>query len=141
MVPTGRDIVEDRRVGVQRGVDEADGGLSGIDALLVDERDDAAERGRRGRGAVDQAQAAVDGDDVVGAVGRHVRVATHRLRVVVLRRRVAGLVVGKVGFHGRGLVGWQGEDVAEAAAGVDDCLAGFLGRGHAGAGHDLRRAD
>lgn len=140
MVPARRDVVEDGGVGVEGGVDEADGGLAAVDALLVDEGDDAAERGGGGRGAVDEAEAAVDGDDVVGAVGGDVRVAADGLRVVVLGGRVAGFVVGEVGFHGGGLVGWQREDVAEAPAGVDDCLAGFFGGGHAGAGDDLRGA-
>ncbi len=38
-------------------------------------------------------------------------------------------MVGEVGCHGGGLVGGEGEDVAEAAAGVDDCFAGFFGVG------------
>ena len=139
MVPARRDVVEDRGVGVERGVDEADGTLAGIDALLVDERDDAAECGRGGRGAVHEAEAAVDRDDVVGAVGGDVGVAAHGLRVVVLGCCVAGVVVGVVGFDGGGLVGWHGEDVAETAAGVDYCFAGFFGGGHAGSGDDLSR--
>ena len=141
MVAARGDVVEDGRVGVERGVDETDGRFARVDALLVDERDDAAECGRGGRGAVDEAEAAVHRDDVVGAVGRDVRVAPHGLRVVVLRGGVAGFVVGEVGFHGAGLVGWEREDVAETAAGVDDCFAGFFGAGHAGAGDDLRGAD
>ena len=38
------------------------------------------------------------------------------------------------------MVGWDGEDIAEAAAGVNDGLAGFLGCGDAGTWDDLRRA-
>ena len=61
--------------------------------------------------------------------------------VVVLGGGVAGLVVGEVGGDGGGLVAGFGEDVAEAAAGVDDRFAGLFGGGDAGAGDDLRRAD
>ena len=108
--------------------------------MLVDEGDDGTKRGRRSRGAVYQAERAVDRDDVVRAVGRDVGVASGRLRVVVLSRGVGRLVVREVGSHGRGLVRWLGEDVAEAAAGVDDGLAGFLGCRDAGTRDDLGRA-
>lgn len=37
----------------ENGVDEADGGLAGIEASLVDEGEDAAYDGRRSRGAVE----------------------------------------------------------------------------------------
>lgn len=138
MVPTRGDVVEDRGVRIERRVDEADGCLSSIDTLLVDERDDAAESGRRGRGAINQADTAVDSDSIVCAVRGYVRVASHGLRVVVLRGGVGWLVVCEVGCDGRGLVGWHGEDVAEPTAGVDDGFAGFLGCGDAGAWDDLR---
>lgn len=67
--------------------------------MLVDERDDATECRRRGRGAVDQADTAVDRDGIVRAVGGYVGVAAHSFRIVVLSRGIAGLVVGEVGFH------------------------------------------
>ena len=69
LVPAAGDIVEGAGIGVDGGVDEADGALAGVGALLVDQRDDAAEGRARGRGPVDELQRAVDGDDVVGAVG------------------------------------------------------------------------
>ena len=47
LVPTRGDVVQDRGVGVQGRVEEADGTLAGVGALLVDEGDDAAECGRR----------------------------------------------------------------------------------------------
>ena len=50
-------------------------------------------------------------------------------------------MVREVSFDGGGLVGWHGEDVAEATAGVDDCLAGFFRSGDAGARDDLCRTD
>ena len=43
MVPARCDVVQDRGVGIQGRVDETDGSLAGIGALLVDECDDAAE--------------------------------------------------------------------------------------------------
>lgn len=49
-------------------------------------------------------------------------------------------MVGEVGCYGGGLVTGEGEDVAEAAAGVDYGFAGFFWRGDAGAGDDLRGA-
>ena len=49
-------------------------------------------------------------------------------------------MVREVGFDGCRLVGWQCEDVAEASAGIDNGLAGFLGRGDTSAWDDLRRA-
>lgn len=97
MVSTRGDVVEDGGVRVQRRIDEADCCFSSVDTLLVDEGDDAAESRRRGRGAVDQADTAVNGDGIVGAVGGYVGVAAHGLGVVVLSRRVAGLVVREVG--------------------------------------------
>ena len=50
-------------------------------------------------------------------------------------------MVGEPGLHGGGLVGGEGEDVGEAAAGVDDGFAGFFGLGDGGVGLDLRGAD
>ena len=140
MVPTRGDVVEDAWIRVEGRVDEADGSLAGIGPLFVDEGDDAA-KGRRGRRcAVDQAETAVDRDDIVCAVGRHVGVASCGLRIVVLSRGVGRLVICKIGGNGRRLVGWLGEDVAESTARVDDGLASFLGRGDAGASDNLRRA-
>jgi hypothetical protein len=51
-------------------------------------------------------------------------------------------MVGEVACYGGGLVGGDGKDVAEAAAGVDNCFAGFFGvRGCDGrVGFDLRGA-
>ncbi len=141
LIPATGDIVHNSRIAIKRRIDEPNRALPAIGALLVDERDDGPERGRGRRGAVDERQGAVDCDDVVGAIGRHVRVPTYGLRVVVLRRAVAGIVVGVVGFHGRGLVRGLREHVAKAAAAVDDGLAGFLGGGHGGTRHDLRGAD
>ena len=140
MVPTRGNVVEDAGVRVEGRVDEADGSLAGIGPLFVDEGDDAA-KGRRGRRcAIDQAETAVDGDNIVCTVGSHVRIASYGLRIVVLSRGVARLVICKVGGNSRRLVGWLGEDVAESTAGVDNGLAGFLRRGDAGARDDLRRA-
>ena len=48
MVPAGGDVVQDRGVGVQGRVEEADGSFAGVGTLLVDEGDDAAECGGRG---------------------------------------------------------------------------------------------
>ena len=140
MITTRGDIVEDGGIRVQGRVDEADGSLARIGPLFIDEGDDAAKGRRRGRGTVDQAETAVNGDDVIGAVGGHVGIASRGLRIVVLSGGVGRLVVRKVGGDGGGLIRWLGEDVAEATAGVNDRLAGFLGGGHAGAGDDLRRA-
>ncbi len=100
MVSARGDVVQDARVGVEGRVNEADGTFSGIGTLLVDEGDDAAECGGRCGGAIDQAQAAVDGDDVVCAVSGDVGVAADGLRVVVLGGGVGWLVVGEVGGDG-----------------------------------------
>jgi len=138
--PTG-DIIHNARVRVQRRIDEAHGPLPRVRALLVDQSDDAAESRRGGRGAVDEAQGAVDCDDVVCAVGADVREPARGLRVVVLGRRVGRFVVREVGFHDRRLVGGEGKNVAEAPARVDDGFAGFFGGGDTGPGYDLRGAD
>lgn len=53
LVPSARDIVERTRVGIYGWVDEADSRFAAVDTLFVDEGDDRAEGGRRGRGAVD----------------------------------------------------------------------------------------
>lgn len=126
---------------VQGGIDEADGAFAEIESGLVDEGDDGAEDGGRGRGAVDEGELAVDGDDVVGPVGRHVRDAFGHLRVVEAVGAVGGRVVAEEGLHRRGLVVREREDVGEATAGKDDGLAGLFGRGDGGAGLDLRGAD
>lgn len=140
MVSPRRDVVEDRWVRVQSRIDEADCCLSSVDTLLVDERDDTAESRRRGRGAIDQAETAVDRDNIVCTVCGYVGVPAHGLRIVVLGGGVTWLVIREVGLDGGGLVGWHGEDVAESATGVDDGLAGFLGCGYAGPRDDLCRA-
>ena len=46
-------------------------------------------------------------------------------------------MVCEIGCYGAALVGRDWEDVGEAAAGVDDCFAGFLGGGDGGAGDNL----
>ena len=100
MVPARGDVVQDCGVCVKGGVEEADGALAGVGTLLVDEGDDAAEHGGRCGSAVDQAEATIDRDDVVCAVGGDVGVAAHGLRIIVLRRGVGRLVVGEVGGYG-----------------------------------------
>ena len=49
-------------------------------------------------------------------------------------------MVAEVGAYGCGLIGWQGEAIAESAPGVDDGFAGLLRCGDAGARNDLRCA-
>lgn len=137
--PTG-DIIQCRGIGIQCWIDEAHRALAGIRALFVDQRDDPAHRGRRGRCPVNQRDFIVHSDDVVSAIGGDVRISAHGLRVVVLRGSVRGFVVRVVRLHGRGLVGRLREHVAESAAGVDDRLAGFLRSGHTGPRDDLRGA-
>ena len=56
-------------MGVEDGVDEADAAFAGVVAGLVDQCEDGACCGRGGGGAVDEGEVAVDGDDVVCAVG------------------------------------------------------------------------
>ena len=140
-IATARDIVEDIRMRVQGRIDEPDGTFPKIESRLIDERDDGAKDGRRGRGAVDERELAVDGDDIVRAVGRNVGNAFRLLGVVEAVGAVRGRMVAEEGLHGRGLVVREGEDVGEAAAGVDDCFARFFGRGDGGAWSDLRGAD
>ena len=114
MIPAARDIVQYGRVRVQRRVDETDGTLAAVGALFVDQGDDGAKGRGRGRGAVDEAQGAIDRDDVVGAIGGDVWVAAYSPGIVVLGGGVCRPVVGKVGAHSRGLVRGFGEDVTEA---------------------------
>lgn len=68
-IATSSNVVEHVRVGVQSGIDEADGALAGLHALAVDE----AEQRRDGRGgaarAEDLGEVAVDDDAEPGAVG------------------------------------------------------------------------
>ena len=143
LIPPTRDIVKRARIRIHRRVDKAHHTLIRRNPLLIDQRNDRSKRWRRCRRPVDQRQRAVHGHDVVCAVGGHVGVAAHRLRVVVLRRGEAGLVGCVVAGYGVGLVGGHCEDVAEAAARVDYCLAGFLGCGgcYEGVGLDLGCAD
>ena len=140
LVAPTRDIIQCRRVGVQCRINEAHRALPRIRTLLVDQRDDPTHRRRGGRCPINQRDCTVHSDGVVGAVGRDVRVPAHGLRVVVLRGRVRRFVVRVVSLHGRGLVRWLREHVAEAAAGVDDGLTRLLGSGHAGSRDDLRGA-
>ena len=104
LIAARRDIVQHAWIRIECRIEEADSALSAVNALLVDERDDTAQ-GRRGcRSAVDKTDGAVNSDNVVGAVGRDIRVPAYRLRVVVLGRGVSGFVVCKVGLDGRRLV-------------------------------------
>lgn len=50
-------------------------------------------------------------------------------------------MVREPGFHGCRLVGREGEDVREAAAGEDDCFAGLFGLRDGSVGDDLRGAN
>lgn len=137
LVATAGDIVQHVRGGVEGRVDEADAALADVEAGLVDEGEDGADGGGGGGGAVDEGEGAVDGDDVVGAVGADVGVSAGFLGVVELSGGVWGRVVREPALHGGGLVARQVEDVREAAAGVDDSFAGLLGLSDGGAGLDL----
>ena len=50
-------------------------------------------------------------------------------------------MIGEEAVDRSGLVGWEGEDVGEAAAREDDRFAGFFWRGDGGSGDDLGGAD
>ena len=56
-------------MGVEYGIDEADAAFAGVVAGLVDQSEDGAGCGSGGRGAVDEGEVAIDGDDVVCPVG------------------------------------------------------------------------
>ena len=56
VAPNG-DVVERRRVGVDGRIDESDRLLARVDALLIDEGDDGAERRGGGRGSIDDCRA------------------------------------------------------------------------------------
>lgn len=141
LIASGRDIIQRARIGIQRWVDEPNTALPDRQPRLIDQRQDTAHDGGASARAVHQAEGAVDGDDVVRAVGRDVGVAAGLLGVVELRGCVGGRVRCEPALHGGGLVGGEGEDVGEAAAGEDDGFASFLGLGDGSARHDLRGAD
>ncbi len=126
---------------VQRRIEEPNGPLAKIQPRLIDKSDDSAKNRRRSRGAVYKRELAVDGDDVVRAVGRDVGEAARLLGVVEAIGAVGGRVVAEEGLHGGGLVVRQGEDVGEAAAGEDDGFARLFGLDDGGAGLDLGGAD
>lgn len=42
LIPTDGDVIDSRWIGVENRVDEADGGLAGVEARLVDEGEDGA---------------------------------------------------------------------------------------------------
>lgn len=70
------DIVKNSRVGVQRGVDEADGALARSDTLLVDAIEDSSKNGSSSRRTTnDGGRTVVENDDVV-TDGGYVRVST-----------------------------------------------------------------
>jgi hypothetical protein len=60
-------------------------------ARFIDQSDDRAEDRRGGARAVNESQGAVDGDDVVCAVGGEVGARPHGLGIIILRRRIARL--------------------------------------------------
>lgn len=68
LIPALDHVVEDLRVRVRHGVDEADAVLLLVQPGLVDQRQDRPQGGRGGGGAVDLGEGAVDGDDVVGSL-------------------------------------------------------------------------
>ena len=101
-------------------------------SILVDNRHYTPERGTRGAGAVYQRKVPVDGDDVVGAVGRDVGEGAHGAGIVEAVAAVGrGMVEQERGYCGF-LVGGEREDVAEAAAAVDYGFAGRFGLGFCG---------
>lgn len=64
-----RDIIEDLRMGVCNRIDETDAAFTGVEALLIDERQDGRQSRRRGRCAIDEGEIAVNGDNIVGSAG------------------------------------------------------------------------
>jgi hypothetical protein len=134
-------IIERARICINRRVDKPHAPFARRRSRLVDERDNRPKHRRRGAGAVDERQRAVDGDDVVGAISGDIGVAAHGLRIVVLRRCITWFRSRIVIRNCAGLIVGLGKYIAEAAAAVDDCFAGFFGRGDACARDDLGCAD
>jgi hypothetical protein len=74
------------------------------------------------RGAESEREFAVNGNNVVNAVGRDVRVAAYVLGVVIAVGAVGWRVFSVVGYYcGLLVVGYR-EDVREVAAGEDNSL-------------------
>lgn len=124
-----RHIIQHIRVRIQRGVDEANRALTRSSQLIVNQRDDAAKHGATRARAIDVLPLAVNSKHVVGAIGTHIRERTASSRVVVPEGSVRGWVVCQKGVDGIGLVGRNVKVVGEAAARVNDGLAGGLGLG------------
>ena len=122
LVASRCDVIQHARVGIKGRIQEAYSSLSGVNALLIDERDDGAESRRRGWGSVNGTQRSIDGNNVVRSVSGNIRIAADCLGVVVLCCSIAGLVVGEIGLDGRGLVGWQWKDVREAPTAMKNVL-------------------
>lgn len=120
LITTRRDIVQVSRVVIQNRVDEPNRCFAEIQPRTVNQRYDTTERGRTSRSSVDVRKGSVDGDDVIDAVRRDIRVAAGLHRSVVTIGSIGRLVVCKVGFDGASLIGWHGKDIRETAAGIDD---------------------
>ena len=126
---------------IKRRVDKPNRTLSNIRSSLINDGHDGTERRRTSRSAKDKREAAIDGHNVVSAIGGNVRVGTSHHGVVVAVGTVRRVELGEVVFDGSGLVGGQGEDIGEAATGEDDGFAGLFGLGDGGVGDDLGGAD
>ena len=110
LVTTGSDVVEDPGVGICGRVDEADGALTDGKTLLIYERENAAQGGGRCGSAVDQAERAVNGDDIVCAVGRDVGVTASLLAVVEAVGTVRWWMVAEPALDSVALVAGEGEE-------------------------------
>lgn len=135
------DIVQQAWVGVEGGVDEPDTAFTQVESGFVDQRQERADDGDGGGGAVDQGEGAIDSGDVVGSVRCDVGIAARGAAVVELSGGVRGRMSGEESVNGGCLVSGKGENVGEAAAGVDDGFTGLLWCGDGGAGGDLGSAN
>lgn len=110
-VRTAGDIVESTGVGVQEGVEEAEGALASRDELVVKERDDGGEDGAGAAGSINALKLTVDDDLKVGADGSNVGVCTAR---GVELAAVGGANGGEVALDSGRLVGGSTEVVGES---------------------------
>lgn len=136
-ITANSNIMQHARVSVKRRVDESNRALASRQPLLIDARQDRAPDGRGSRRASDESRRSSIEDKHVVPDGADVRIsasvavvdAPARAETVVVGagvRRVRRVRGGEVGRDGRGLVGWDGVDVREAAAAGEAGYGCFL---------------
>ena len=140
VVPKGN-IMEHRRVRIERRIHKPNTLLTLLRALRIDQCKYRTHNRSRSRCSIDQAELAVDSDSIIDTIGRHIWVTALFAGVVVLFRGVRGLVALEVFAHRCTLITWHRENVREATTRKDDFVGCAFGIRHLLARVHFRRTN